>query len=116
MLERALSEILSLADGGSAHFFVVSGCQEAEIDPHKLALTHKLLEAVLGEAKACGTGLPVAIIGDFSAVAHLDGAFADGRGVQPSPTCKFDFDGAAGTRRDCFLVCLNALVAGTACI
>ena len=30
------------------------------------------------------------------------------------PTCKFDLDGAAGTWRDCFVVCPDALAAGTA--
>ena len=28
--------------------------QGAEVDPHKLAFTKKLMETVLGEAKACG--------------------------------------------------------------
>ena len=54
-------------DGGIAHLFVVHVHQGAEVDSHKLALTNKLMEAVLGEAKACGTGQPVIIAVDLSA-------------------------------------------------
>ena len=93
-----------------------------------LAVTNKLLEAVVGDAGACGTGQLVIISGDVNAepcvipltakpldcghLVDLEGACADGRRVPPSPTCRFDLDGEPGSRRDFFLVCLNALASG----
>ena len=47
--------------------FVVYGYQGAADDPHKLALTNKLLEAVICEARVCGTGQPVILTGDLNA-------------------------------------------------
>ena len=41
-----------------------------EVDPHKLGLTGKLIEVVMGEAKACGTRQPVVIAGDLNACDH----------------------------------------------
>ena len=64
---RAIRAILPLADGGTAHLFVVYGFQSAEVDPHKVALTNKLMEGVLGEARACGTGQPERINEDLDA-------------------------------------------------
>ena len=94
------------------------GTMGASDDPHELALTNKHLEAVICEAKACGTGQPVIISGDLNAepsvipvnakvlkfchLIDLEGAYASGRGVPPSPTCRFALDGAPGTRRDFF--------------
>ena len=51
--------ILTYATGGIGYLFVVCGYQGAEADSQTLALTNKLLEEVLGEAKACGTGQSV---------------------------------------------------------
>ena len=42
------------------------GYQGASENPHQLALTHKLLEAVICEARICGTGHPVILSGDFN--------------------------------------------------
>ena len=94
-------------------------------------LTNKLFEAVVGEAKVCGTGQPVVITGDFNVepdvipviakalqyghLVDLETAFSAGRGKAPSPTCRFDLDGAPGTRRDFFLACPNALAASVDC-
>ena len=91
----------------------------------------KLLEAVIGEAKVCGTGQPVVIAGDlnvepsvipvaFKALQYghlvdLDVTFSSGKGRAPSSTCRFDLDGAPGTRRDFFLVCPSALAASVDC-
>ena len=79
--------------------FVVYGYQGASDDPHKLALTNKLLEAVICEEKACGTGQPVIISGDLNAepliipvtakvlkcghLIDLEEAYATGTGVPP---------------------------------
>ena len=130
-LGRAIRVILPLANGIIAHLFVVYGYQGSSDNSHKLLLTNKLLEAVIGEAKACGTGQPVVIAGDLNAepsvipvaakalqcgfLVDLDTAFSSGRGEAPAPTCTFDLDGASGTRRDFFLVCPNALAASTDC-
>ena len=94
------------------------GTMGASDDPHKLALTNELLEAVICEAKARGTGQPVINSGHINAepsvvpvtanvlkFGHpidLEGAYASGRGVPPSPTCRFALDGAPGTRRGFF--------------
>ena len=67
-LGRALRVILPLANGSIAHLFVVYGYQGSSDDPQKLLLTNKLFEAVIGEAKVCGTGQPVIIVGDFNVV------------------------------------------------
>ena len=115
-LGRAIRVILSLANGIFTHLFVLYGNQGSCDDPHKLALTNKLLEAVIREAKVCGSGQPVVITGDFnvepsvipvvakamqcSHLVDLEVAFSAGRGEAPSPTCRFDLDGAPGTRRD----------------
>ena len=66
-LGRVVRVILPLASGSIAHLFVFYGYQGSSEDSHKLSLTNKLLEAVFGEAKVCGTGQPVIITGDFSA-------------------------------------------------
>ena len=130
-LGRAIRVILPLANGSIAHLFVVYGYQGSSDDPQKLLLTNKLFEAVIGEAKVCGTGQPVIITGDFNVepdvvpvvakalqyghLIDLDAAYSAGRGSPPSPTCRFSLDGAPGTRRDFFLVCPNALAASTDC-
>ena len=64
-LGRAVRVILPLANGIIAHLFVVYGYQGSCGDAHKLALTNKLMEAVIGEAKACGVGQPVVVAGRF---------------------------------------------------
>ena len=120
-----------MANGIIAHFFVVYGYQGSSDDSHNLSLNNKLLEAVIGEAQACGTGQPVMITADFNAgpsvipvtakalqygdLGDLENVFSNGRGEASSPTCRFDLDGAPGTRRDFFLVRPNALAASTKC-
>ena len=64
---RAVRVILPLANGSIAHLFVVYGYQGSFGDPHKLSLTNKLLEAVIGEARVCGSSQPVIITGDLNA-------------------------------------------------
>ena len=119
-MSRAIRAILPRADGGIAHLFVVYGFQRAEVDPHELALTTKLMEGVLGEARACGTGQPDMIIADLDAepviilatakaifcghFIDLEKAYTLRRGEQPSPTCIFDVDGGVGTGREFFIV------------
>ena len=128
-LGRAIQVILPLANGRIAHLFVVYGYQGSCDDPHKLLLTNNLFEAVIGEAKVCGTGQLVVISGDFNVepevipvvakalqyghLIDLEAAYSTGRRNPPSPTCRFALDGAPGTRRDFFLVCPNALAAST---
>ena len=134
-LGRALRVILPLANGIIAHLFVVYGYQGSVDDPHTLSLTNKLLEAVIGEARVCAVGQSVIIAGDLNAepsnipviakalysgqLVDLEAAFAAGKNAPPPPppasTCRFDLDGAPGTRRDFFLVSPNALSAATGC-
>ena len=121
---RATRAILPLANDSIAHLFVVYGNQRATDDRHKLALTNKLLEAVICEARVCGTGQQVVIAGDLNvkpsvipvtAEALQGGHLVDLEEGPTPPTCRFDLDGAPGTRRDFFLVCPNALAASTGC-
>ena len=87
------------------HLFVVYGFQGAEHDPEKLALTNRLLDAVLAEAQVGCVGQQVPIVGDFNAEAGVipcfakglsAGGFVDlslaysvGAGVEPDMTCRF---------------------------
>ena len=95
-LGRAARVILPLARGRIADLFVIFGYRGSGEDPHKLALTNSLLEAVLCEASACGTGQLV-ILSDVNAepsvipvaakalkcgyLFDLEGAYADGGGA-----------------------------------
>ena len=130
-LGRVLRVILPLASGRIAHLFVLYGYQGASEDPHKLALTNKLLQAVICEAHVCGIGQPVIIAGDFNVdpglipvvakalrggrLVDLEAAYAHGRGDLPAATCRFDLDRSNGTRRDFVLACPNALAASCGC-
>ena len=98
-LGRAIRVILPLASGSIAHLFVVYGYQGSSDDSHKLALTNKLLETVICEARACGTGQPVIITGNLNIepsvipvtakalmcgnLIDLEEAYASGKGVSP---------------------------------
>ena len=102
-LGRAIRAILPLDNGSIAHLFVVYGYHGSSEDNHKLALTNKLLEAVICEVRVCGTRQPVIITGDLdvepsvilvTAKALQCGYFVDleeacsgGRGEHPFPTC-----------------------------
>ena len=66
-LGKAIGVILPLANGSIAHLFVVYGYQGSSDNPHEPSLSNKFLEAVISEAKVCGTGQPVIIAGDFHA-------------------------------------------------
>ena len=108
-----------MASGRIAHLFVFYGYKGASEDPNKLALANKLLQAVICEARDCGTGQPVIFAGDFNVelglipvvakafgsgrLVDLEAAYAHGRGVPPAITCKISLDDTAGTRWDFFL-------------
>ena len=66
-LSGVVRAILPLTNGSIAHLFVVYGYQGASEDTHNLALTKKMLEAVMCEARVRGTGQPVIIEGDLNA-------------------------------------------------
>ena len=109
-----------MGKGGVAHLHVVYGCQGAEGDPEKLALTDQLLTSVLAEAKMCCSGQPVILVEDLNedplvvpslakgipdgGWIDLEQAFAIGRGDAPTPTCQFQLDESEGTRRAFALV------------
>ena len=109
-----------MGKGGVAHLHVVYGCQGAEGDPEKLALTDQLLTSVLAEAKMCCSGQPVILVEDLNedplvvpslakgipdgGWIDLEQAFAVGRGDAPTPTCQFQLDEGEGTRRAFALV------------
>ena len=130
-LGRVLRVILPLVSGRIAHLFVLYGYQGASEDPCKLALTNKLLESAICEARVCGTGQPVIFAGDLHVrpglipvvanafecgrLVDLEAAHAHGRGVHPAVTCKFELDNPSGTRRDFFLTCPDALAASVDC-
>ena len=103
---RAVKVVLPLGNGGVAQLFVIYGYRGAENDPDKLALTDQLLASVLAEAKMCGSGQPVVLVGDLNvdplvipslAKGMADGAwidvelaFASGRGVSLHPLVSID--------------------------
>ena len=62
---RAIRVILPLANGSKAHLFVVYAYQGSSDDTHKLALTGKLMENVVCEARSCGTGQRVMVQASF---------------------------------------------------
>ena len=93
----------------------------------KLALTDKLLQAVLAEAHVVCGGQPMLLAGDLDADPNVipclaegnaAGRFKDlglvhsvGSGTKPDATCRFKLDGSVGTRRDFIIACPNALAA-----
>ena len=63
----ALRVTLPTGEGRVVHLFVVYGYRDSEEDAEKLALTDRVLQAVLAEAQvACG-GRPLLIAGDLNA-------------------------------------------------
>ena len=126
-----LRTTLPTAQGGVVHLFVVYGYQGAEEDADKLQLTDRLLQAVLAEAQVVCIGQPMLIAGDLSAdpavipclakgisagrYVDLALAHSQGAGLAPDVTCKFTREGSAGSRRDFFVGCPNALAASQSC-
>ena len=118
---RVLRVILPLASGRIAHLFVLYGYQGASEDPNILALTNKLLESAICEARVCGTGQPVMFAGDLNVLPALipevvkafeGGRLVDLEAAYAHVTCKFELDNSAGTRRDFFsLPALTLLLA-----
>ena len=116
---RALRVTLPTGKGRVVHLFVIYGCQGAEEDSEKLQLTDKLLQAVLAEGQAVCTGQPVLIAGDLYAdpavipclansisgdrFVDLVLAYSCGAGIVPDATCRFSWEGGAGSRRDFLL-------------
>ena len=66
-LGRSKRVTLPTGEGRVVHLFVVHGYQGAEVDPQKLALTDKLLQAVMAEAQVVCVGQPMLIVGDLKA-------------------------------------------------
>ena len=113
------------------HLFVVYGYQVAEEDAEKIRLTDHLFQAVLVEAQMVCIGQPMLIAGDLNAdpaVIHClakgisAGRYVDlalayflGAGVAPDVSCRFSREEGAGSRRDFFVGCPNALAASSAC-
>ena len=130
-LGRVLRTTLPTAQGGVVHLFVVYGYEGAEEDAEKLLLADRLLQAVLAEAQVVCSGQPMLIVGDLnadpavirclakgiSAGRYVDLAFAYslGAGLAPDATCRFSWEGAAGSREDFFVGCPGALAASQAC-
>ena len=130
-LGRDMRVTLPTGRGGVVHIFVVCGYQGAEEDSDKLALTNKLLNAVLAEAQVVCGGQPVLIAGDLNANPEVisclakriaSGKFIDlalaystGSGCAPEVTCRFKLEEGAGSRRDFMVACPYALAASSAC-
>ena len=130
-LGRTMRVTLPTGRGGVVHLFVVYGYQGAEEDSDKLALTNKLLNAVLAEAQVVCGGQPVLIAGDLYAnlevipclakgiasgkFIYLALACSTGAGCAPEVTCRFKLEEGAGSRRDFMVACPNAPAASSAC-
>ena len=128
---RVLRTTLPTGKGGVVHLFVVYGFQGAEVDADQLLLTDELLQAVLAEAQIVCVGQPLLIAGHLNAdpavipclakgisagrFVDLALAYSRGVGLAPDVTCRFSREDGAGSRRDFFVACPNALAASDAC-
>ena len=103
------------------HLVVLYWYQGADVDAEQLALTEQLFDAALGELCVVARGQPCLLVGDFNVEptkipclakgisaglwVDLEGAWALAAGLQPSPTCKRDWDSLGGRRRDFMVGC-----------
>ena len=55
-----------LGGGRVLHLVVLFGCQGADRDPERLALTDQLLDAALGELVVVAREQPCFLVGDFN--------------------------------------------------
>ena len=112
------------------HLFVVYGFLETEEDAEQLQLTDRILQAVLAEAQVVCIGQPTLIAGDLNAdlavilclakgisagrYVDLALAYSLGAGLIADCTCRFSREEGAGSRRDFFVGCPDALAASVA--
>ena len=126
-LGRLVRCVLPLGNGPVMHLIVVYGFQGADEDAEKLSLTDQLFDAALCELAVVSRGQPTIIAGDFNVQPtkipcllkwimeglwfDLQGTWARASGVEPGVTCKKDWAGSGGNRRDFVLGCPLAAAA-----
>ena len=107
------------------------GYQGADHDPEQLALTEQLFDAALSELSVVARGQPCLIVGDINVEppkipclakgisagfwVDFEGVWALAAGLQPTPTCKRDWDSVGGHRRDFMVGCPLAAAAVLSC-
>ena len=94
------------------HLFVVYGFLETEEDAEQLQLTDRILQAVLAEAQVVCIGQPMLIAVDLNADLAVIPCLA--KGIIADSTCRFSREEGAGSRRDFFVGCPDALAASVA--
>ena len=103
------------------------GYQGADREAEKRALTDQLLDAALGELGVVAREQRFMVVGDFNVEptkipclakgisaglwVDLEAAWALAAGLQPSPTCKREWDYFGGRRRDFMVGCPRAVAA-----
>ena len=96
-----------------------------------LMLTEQLFDAAFGELSVVARGQPCMLVGDFNVEptkipclakgisaglwVGLEEAWALAAGLQPTPTCKRDWNSASGRRRDFMVGCPLAVAAVLSC-
>ena len=128
---RAVSCMLPLGFGRFMHLDVLYGYQGADTDAEQLALTEQLFDAACGELSVVAGGQPCLLVGDFNVEptkipcmakgisaglwVDFEEAWALAAGLQPTPTCKRDWNTAGGHRRDFMVGCPLAVAAVLSC-
>ena len=123
---RAIRCLLPLGLGKFMHLVVLYGYQFADVDAEQLALTEQLFDAAFGELRVVARGQPCLLVGDFNVEPTKIPCLAKGIsaglwvdfeevGLQPTPTCKRDWDSAGGHRRDFRVGCPHAVAAVLSC-
>ena len=114
---RAVRCMLPPGFGRFVHLVVLYAYQRADNDTEQLALTEQLFDAALGELSVVARGQPCLLVGDFNVKptwVDFEEAWALASGLQPTPTCKRDWDSTGGHRRD-FMVGWNLAAAVLSC-
>ena len=120
-----------LVFGRFMHLAVLYGFQGADFDAEQLSLTEQLFAAAFGELSVVARGRPCLLAGDFnveptkipclakgiSAGLWIDfeEAWALAAGLQPTPSCKRNWNSPGGHRRDFMVGCPLAVAAVLSC-
>ena len=128
---RAVRCLLPLGSGRFMHLFVLYAYQGADSDAEQLALTEHFFDAALGELSVVARGQLCLRVGDFNVEptkipclakgisaglwVDLGSAWALAAALQPTSTCKRDWDSLGGRRRDFMVGCPLAVAAVYSC-
>ena len=128
---RAVRCMLPLGFGRFMNLVVLYGYQGADSDAEQLALTEQLFDAASGDLGVVARVQPCLLFGDFNVeptkipclakgisagfCVDFEEAWALAAGLQPTPTCKRDWNSASSHRRDFMVGCPLAVAAVLSC-